>query len=231
MRTGTGGVVALVLLGGLPLCGDVIYLKNGNVIVAEKAWEEADQVKYQAGSGVQTIPRAAVKRLRGQKASPADRSRKQRVGVEVIRGTGAPAVASAGVRSTPSPAATATGQEGRSSRLQDAAGYEEALRLQRATGKPLALYFYVDWCPYCDLLQRTVLGRPEVKQYLDSLLYVSVNPEHGKAEKALFASFEGDSFPTFLILGKDRPAREIRTSVSADAFVQACKVATQAGSQ
>jgi thiol:disulfide interchange protein len=230
MRTGTGWIVALVLLGGLPLCGDVIYLKNGNVIVVEKVWEEADQVKYQTSSGTQTIPRAAVKRLQRQKASPADPSRKKTVGVEVVRGTGAPAVASAGVKSTVGPAATSTKPEGGSLRFQDAAGYQEALRLQRATGKPLALYFYVDWCPYCAQLERAVLSRPEVKQYLDSLLYVSINPEHGKAEKALFASFEGAGYPTFLILGKGQSAREIRTSVSADAFVQACKMATQAES-
>ena len=64
--------LGLVLFGALPLDGDVIYLKNGNVIVAEKAWEEGDQVKYQVASGIQTIPRGSVKRLQAQRANPAD---------------------------------------------------------------------------------------------------------------------------------------------------------------
>ncbi|PYV81442.1 MAG: hypothetical protein DMG05_30005 [Acidobacteria bacterium] len=215
MRVCLALILALGLIGGLPLCGDVIYLKNGNVIVVEKAWEEGDQVKYQASSGIQTIPRTAVQRLQGQKASPADPSHKKTFGVEVIRGTGAPVRAS--VKSSAGPATTTI-------RLG-------AKSLHRATGKPVALYFYTDWCPYCAELERTILSSSEVKHYLDNTLYVSVNPEHGKAEKALFASFKGTGYPTFLILGKDQPARAVPTSGSADAFAQACKAAAQAASQ
>jgi thiol-disulfide isomerase/thioredoxin len=229
MRVCLALILALGLIGGLPLCGDVIYLKNGNVIVVEKAWEEGDQVKYQASSGIQTIPRTAVQRLQGQKASPADPSHKKTFGVEVIRGTGAPVRAS--VKSSAGPATTTIRLGARSERFQDSAGYEEALRLHRATGKPVALYFYTDWCPYCAELERTILSSSEVKHYLDNTLYVSVNPEHGKAEKALFASFKRTGYPTFLILGKDQAARAVPTSGSPDAFAQACKAAGQAGSQ
>ena len=222
-------VAAFLVIGSLSLHADVIYLKNGNVLVVEKAWKEGDQVKYQAASGVQTIPLASVERLQSQKAVPADPSHNQSVQAVVIRGQGTPAAPSAAVKSSARPAATDSRASARSSRFQDAAGYEEALRIHKSTGKPVALYFYVDWCGYCAKLERGVLSRQEVKQYLGSVLYVSVNPEHGKAEEALFASFEGRGFPTFLILAKNRPAREIPTSVPPEVFLQACKEAAHDG--
>src|SRR5437870_237677 len=111
MKTRIELALAFMVLGGALLRGDVIYLNNGNVIVAEKAWEEGDEVKYQTSSGVQTIERATVKRLQGQKANPADPSHRQSVRVEVIRGTTAPAPApaSAEAKRTAGPATTAIG--------------------------------------------------------------------------------------------------------------------------
>ncbi len=231
MNTRIRSVLALIVLSGASLHADVIYLNNGNVIVAEKVWEEGDQVRYQVSSGVQTIPRATVKRLQAQQANPADPSHKQALGVEVIRGPGAPAGVLPGPKTSSSPATTAVGQEAKSLRFQDAAGYAEALRVQKETGKPIALYFYTDWCSYCARLERGVLTNDAVKRYLKDVLYVSVNPEHGKAEEALFASFKGTGFPTFLMLAKNQPARKIWTSLSPDAFLRACQAATQAGSQ
>ena len=231
MKTRIELALAFMVLGGALLRGDVIYLNNGNVIVAEKAWEEGDEVKYQTSSGVQTIERATVKRLQGQKANPADPSHRQSVRVEVIRGTSSPAPASAEAKRSAGPATKAIGPDGKSLRFRDSAGYQEALRLQMATGKPLALYFYVDWCPYCARLERVILSSDGVKRYLNDILYVSVNPEHGKAEEALFLSFKGTGFPTFLMLAKNQSAREIWTAVSPDAFVRACQAATKAGSQ
>jgi len=117
----------------------------------------------------------------------------------------------------------------RSTRYQDAAGYAEALREHERTGKPIALYFYVDWCKYCAQLERGILSRPEVKQYLETILYVSVNPEHGTGEEALFEKFEGRGYPTFLILAKNQPAQEISTSVPPEAFLQECREAARGG--
>ncbi|MCI0622013.1 MAG: thioredoxin family protein [Acidobacteria bacterium] len=231
MKRCLGLTGALLLFSSLLLWGDVIYLKNGNVLVVEKAWEEGDQVKYQLVSGVQTIPRASVKRLQSQKAVPADPSRNQSVKAVVIRGQGTAAAPSAAGKSSHKPAATDSRASARSARFQDAAGYKEALRAQETTGKPVALYFYVDWCGYCAKLERGILSRQEVKQYLETVLYVSVNPEHGKAEEALFASFEGRGFPAFLILAKNQPAREIPTSAPPEVFLQACKEAAKGGNR
>jgi thiol:disulfide interchange protein len=222
---------AVVMFSGLPLHGDVIYLKSGNVLVVEKAWEEGDQVKYQSASGLQTIPLASVKRLQGQKAAPADPSRNQAVQTVVIRGQGTPAPPPAVVKTASKPVADNSRASARSTRYQDSAGYEEALREHERTGKPVALYFYADWCKYCAQLERGILSQSEVKQYLETILYVCVNPEHGKAEAALFEKFDGRGYPTFLILAKNRPTQEIPTSVPPEAFLQECREAARGGSQ
>ena len=119
----------------------------------------------------------------------------------------------------------------RSARYQDSPGYAQALREHEKTGKPVALYFYVDWCKYCAQLERGILSRSEVKQYLDSILYVSVNPEHGKAEEALFGKFEGRGYPTFLILARNQPAQEISTAVPPEAFLNECREAARGTSR
>ena len=224
--------VALLMFASL-LRGDVIYLKNGSVLVVEKAWEEGEQVKYQSASGVESIPRASVKRLQSHKAIPADPSHNQTVHAEVIRGTGTPpAVSSPQVpKVAPKTAASDTRAAARSARYRDAAGFAEAVREQEKTGKPVALYFYVDWCKYCARLERETLIHPEVKKYLESILYVSVNPEHGNEEEALFGKFEGRGFPTFLMLTKSKVAQEVSTAVPAESFLQECKEAAGSGSR
>jgi len=221
---------AVLMFGGLSLHGDVIYLKSGNVLVVEKAWQEGDQVKYQSASGVQTIPLVAVKRLQGQKPTAADPSRSQPIQAVVIRGQGTPAPPPALVKTASKPVADNSRASARSTRYQDAAGYAEALREHEKTGKPVALYFYADWCKYCAQLERGILSRSEVKQYLETILYVSVNPEHGNPESALFEKFEGRGYPTFLILPKNQPAQEIPTSVPPEAFLQECREAARGGS-
>ena len=222
---------AVLMFGGLSLHGDVIYLKTGNVLVVEKAWQEGDQVKYQTASGLQTIPLTSVKRLQGQKPAAADPSRNQPVQAVVIRGQGTSASPSAVVKPSSKPVADDSRASSRSTRYQDAAGYAEALREHQKTGKPVALYFYADWCKYCAQLERGILSRSEVKQYLATILYVSVNPEHGKAEAALFEKFEGRGYPTFLILAKNHPAQEIPTSVPPEAFLQECREAARGVTQ
>jgi thiol-disulfide isomerase/thioredoxin len=225
MRYPMRQTLLLFLLAAMPLSGDVIYLKNGSVLLVEKAWEDGDQVKYQTASGVQSIPQESVKRVQGQKGLAPDPSRNQPVKAAVLRGSSTPLATSAGVKKTSDSVPPTIREKARSTRFKDFRGYEEAQKLQQTSGKPIALYFYVDWCGYCARLERNVLSHPEVAQYLDSVLYVSVNPEHGRAEEALFESFNGRGYPTFLMLAKNQPASEIRTAVPPAAFVQACKSA------
>jgi len=206
------------------LYSDVIYLKNGTVLVVSRAWEDSDVVHYETRSGSQTLPKSSVKRIQSQQAQPADPSRNEPVTAAVIRGT--PVTNTQSPKSESSPASSVR-ERARSSKYKDAAGYEEAIRMQQSSGKPVALYFYADWCGYCAKLEKGILSDPEVRQHLDSILYVSVNPEHGAAEQKLFRRFDGLGFPTFLILKKDRTATAIHTSGTPQSFLDDCKRASQ----
>ena len=73
---------------------------------------------------------------------------------------------------------------------EDAGGYEHALRQQRSLHAPILLYFRVDWCPHCRALD-DLLETYDVRSRLNEMLKVRVNPEHGDAEKQLFASRAG----------------------------------------
>src|SRR5690349_11931489 len=109
---------AVVMFGVLPLHGDVIYLKSGNVLVVEKAWQEGDLVKYETASGLQTVPLSSVKRLQVQKATPSDPSRNQPTPVVVLRGQGMPASPSPVVKPASKPAADDARARARSTRYQ-----------------------------------------------------------------------------------------------------------------
>jgi tetratricopeptide (TPR) repeat protein len=54
----------------IPYFADIIYFKDGSVLIVEKAWEEGDQVKYQTPSGVKIIPRDTVSKIKAQQAVP-----------------------------------------------------------------------------------------------------------------------------------------------------------------
>jgi thioredoxin-like negative regulator of GroEL len=41
--------------------------------------------------------------------------------------------------------------------MNGGANFEKAMQLQRELNVPLVVYFYVDWCPYCnELFQRPI---------------------------------------------------------------------------
>jgi thiol:disulfide interchange protein len=81
-----------------------------------------------------------------------------------------------------------------------AGGYERAVAEQRASGAPMAVYFYVDWCPYCARMGREILPAREVRQFLDGVVKVRVNPESGAAEAALAEEFGVRGFPSFFVV-------------------------------
>ena len=78
--------------------------------------------------------------------------------------------------------------------------YDQAIRDHLRTGKPLAVYFYAHWCPYCVQLDKEILASPVTRQYLDQILYVPINAEAGEKEMALFKRLGGTGFPHFAII-------------------------------
>lgn len=107
-------------------------------------------------------------------------------------------------------------------------GYTAAVREQVQTTKPIAVFFYADWCASCKKLRETVLSTPEVKQFLGDFITVKVNPEENRANQALADSFGVVGYPTFLVIpaGDGSPKIIHRTSNATPAqFIAQCQEA------
>ena len=101
------------------------------------------------------------------------------------------------------PAAAAAGPAG----LSWDAGLSEA----RATGRPVLVDVYTDWCGWCKRMDRDVYSRPEVQGYLSrKFVAVRLNAESGAAaryegrawtSRTLAARFGVSSYPTTMFLG------------------------------
>jgi thiol-disulfide isomerase/thioredoxin len=81
-----------------------------------------------------------------------------------------------------------------------AAGYARAVELQRQLNVPLVVYFYTDWCGYCRALDNKYLPSAPVQEYLQGVVKVRINPEHGKAERALSQRYGISGYPSFFVI-------------------------------
>jgi thiol:disulfide interchange protein len=79
------------------------------------------------------------------------------------------------------------------------AGMEKAIREQRSTGKPMLVYFYTDWCPYCRQFETDLLAEDEVTDYLDDVLKVRINPEAGVEEQHVSSMYRVTGYPTLIM--------------------------------
>lgn len=84
--------------------------------------------------------------------------------------------------------------------LYGAAGYARAVELQRQLNVPLVVYFYTDWCPYCRTLDNQYLPAAPVQDYLQGVVKVRINPEHGVTERALAKRFSVSVYPAFFLM-------------------------------
>ena len=121
--------------------------------------------------------------------------------------------------------------------LNGAAGYARAIELQRELKVPLIVYFYADWCPYCQRLDSEYLPSAPVQQYLRGVVKVRINPEHGPAEDEIAQRYGVTGYPTFLVMRNlSSPPRNIQpfrkggANLSPAEWVTACeRAASSAG--
>ena len=116
-----------------------------------------------------------------------------------------------------------TGSTAGSSWLNDAPGYSQAYREHVSFSKPLVIYFYVDWCPYCRGLEKEILNTSQGEAFLSSFPRVKVNPEHGANEEALAKQFKVHGYPDFLIIPSPgaKPQKIYGWTKSGDQLVRA----------
>ena len=116
-----------------------------------------------------------------------------------------PAVFGAGAGAAAVPV---TGDRDREAFAQGGTGFQEAGVRAKASGKPLFLYFYTDWCGYCRQFEQELLSKPEVIAALGDYEPVAINPENGAAEAALGERYGVQSFPALMV---QLPGSEART--------------------
>ncbi len=113
-------------------------------------------------------------------------------------------------------------------------GYVSSLREQKETNKPIALFFYTDWCASCEKLRKEVLSSPEVSEYMSNLLPVKINPERGALENQISDEFGVVGYPTIIVIpggnnGERAPIRIKRThNISPAQFIEQFKQALAA---
>jgi len=82
---------------------------------------------------------------------------------------------------------------------EGASGFERGIEEAQREGKALAVYFYTDWCPYCRELERDLLSRAKVEDFLKYLVKIRVNPENGRRERLLANEYGVKGYPSFFI--------------------------------
>lgn len=118
---------------------------------------------------------------------------------------------------------------------QGASGFQAAVNEAMRHRTPMAVYVYTDWCPYCDQMENDLLATVEVRQYLQKLVKVRINPEYGLAERGVADSFGVTGYPSFFVyspvtgssewIGRTVPDGDDRRSATPEEFVASCRVA------
>ncbi len=66
--------------------------------------------------------------------------------------------------------------------------------------KPLLVYFYTDWCPFCKRLNSEYIASPEFRKLSSGIYRVQINPEKSKSGDMLFKNnYKGTGFPAVFV--------------------------------
>ncbi|RMF17068.1 MAG: thioredoxin family protein [Candidatus Dadabacteria bacterium] len=103
-------------------------------------------------------------------------------------------------------------------------GFDIAAKMHLETGKPLLVYVYTDWCPYCRKLNREILPHPEIQQCLSGFSRVKINAEEDPRARELAHQLRISGYPTLLVRQKgDLMMRPFPTIVKPERFLAACR--------
>ncbi|MDH3325273.1 MAG: thioredoxin family protein [Gammaproteobacteria bacterium] len=110
-------------------------------------------------------------------------------------------------------------------------GYIASIREQKTSSKPIALFFYTDWCPNCKKLREEILSTPEVQAFMAELLPVKINPEKGPLENQLSEEYGVFGYPTVIIVpgaGKQPTVIRRTSNITPAQFIEQCRQALAA---
>ena len=113
----------------------------------------------------------------------------------------------------------------------DLPGYIKSVKLQNSSDKPIAVFFYTDWCSNCKALREEVLSSTEVQAFMKDLHPVKINPETSAYEETLAQEFGVVGYPSFFIIKQNgEVVRQIRrtTQISPAQFISQLRAAIDA---
>ena len=80
-------------------------------------------------------------------------------------------------------------------------GYDEGLARAKKEKKKIFLYFWADWCRFCERMEKETLAKPEVTSFLkDHFISIRVNSD---AEQRLAVQYFVRGLPTIWFLGEN----------------------------
>lgn len=81
-----------------------------------------------------------------------------------------------------------------------ASGHANALSWAEDEELPLIVYFHTDWCGWCKKMDAEYLATYEVKEFLNGIPKVEINPDRSAAEKVLAKKTYGvTGYPYFVV--------------------------------
>jgi thioredoxin-like negative regulator of GroEL len=78
--------------------------------------------------------------------------------------------------------------------------FDEALKRAKATGKPMLVDFWAEWCGWCHRLDKTTYADPVVAQKAEEFVAVKINTEAGRKEEQVTLRYDVQNLPTIAFL-------------------------------
>jgi thiol-disulfide isomerase/thioredoxin len=116
--------------------------------------------------------------------------------------------------------------------LKGGVNFEKAMQLHREQNVPLVVYFFVDWCPYCNSLENEYFPAAAMREYLRDVVKIRINPELTRADEEVARAFGIQGYPSFFIIGPGSfpvqlsPFRRDGRSLTPAEFAQRCRDVT-----
>jgi thioredoxin-like negative regulator of GroEL len=79
-------------------------------------------------------------------------------------------------------------------------GFDEALKKAKATGKPVMIDFWAEWCGWCHRLDQTTYVDPRVVKLGEHFVTVKIDTEAGGKQTAIAERYDVGQLPTILFL-------------------------------